>query len=553
MAYIKMPATLLLGAAAVAMAAAPQPPPMVPGVRFADADDVTYRILRTSANSTLYAVQTPQNVSYSAGAPMLVKLVGDRIEVGRAYATLLGNETISAYNHFAHHVFPQAALRVLFEAFADWLWDDFHSKRVPKAYLDELEGMRRASPPSLDGLSVDKVSIRFNVLGNLPADPQNLIAAIEQELEKGLPPWVAKLLNDVIAALDKCTWCAEMPLPHGNGLAHRKMRLPSSPRCDAFATWGSRTLGGHLYSSRNLDWKRNTGVAPYKLVTVYEVDGVASRYATFGFAVGLGALAGMSSAGLSVAEMNLDNSLTTFDGPPFPLRLRMVLEQATDLASAKAVWTATNNTDSMNYMIASAKENAAFAIEAIGGHFSAAPPHTAFSGFFTADDPVERAATCSVSPKGAGGTCGDGFPQVPASGGVKRIGKPLPEAVWRTNHAVHPTVMAHQEPLFNDTTFRYELLHGLFTGLEAAQTPIDEHVAVRMAATLGIKGPNFLSCDPAQFTDDYASNTMSIVYAPGSGFAYAAWEDATPEGTAWRPAACNTYVRIDLERFWAKQ
>ena len=33
--------------------------------------------------------------------------------------------------------------------------------------------------------------------------------------------------------------------------------------------------------------------------------------------------------------MNLDNALTTFDGPPFPLRLRMILERATSLSTAK--------------------------------------------------------------------------------------------------------------------------------------------------------------------------------------------------------------------------
>ena len=42
----------------------------------------------------------------------------------------------------------------------------------------------------------------------------------------------------------------------------------------------------------------------------------------------------MSASGISVSEMNLDNSRTTFDGPPFPLRLRMVLERASSLRAA---------------------------------------------------------------------------------------------------------------------------------------------------------------------------------------------------------------------------
>ena len=30
--------------------------------------------------------------------------------------------------------------------------------------------------------------------------------------------------------------------------------------CSFFATWGSRTKGGKLYTMRNLDWNANTGI-----------------------------------------------------------------------------------------------------------------------------------------------------------------------------------------------------------------------------------------------------------------------------------------------------
>ena len=37
---------------------------------------------------------------------------------------------------------------------------------------------------------------------------------------------------------------------------------------------------------------------------------------------------------------------------------------------------------------------------------------------------------------------------------------------------------------------------------------------------------------------------MSIVYDPSRTTAYVAWEDGT--GKAWRPAACNIYVKLDF-------
>ena len=79
-------------------------------------------------------------------------------------------------------------------------------------------------------------------------------------------------------------------------------------------------------------------------------------------------------------------------------------------------------------------------------------------------------------------------------GVVKHIGMPLREAVFRTNHALSPLVMRHQEPLFNNTAYRYELLHDLIAGVAAAGDLIDEVAAVRIAATLGIKGDDMRRC-----------------------------------------------------------
>ncbi len=98
--------------------------------------------------------------------------------------------------------------------------------------------------------------------------------------------------------------------------------------------------------------------------------------------------------------MNLDNSVVTFSGVPFPLRFRMVLEQglqkkicfmisshslfiASDLASAMRVWNSTNNTNSFNFLIGSASDEKAFALETIRG----------FTQQYADNSPVEAAAT----------------------------------------------------------------------------------------------------------------------------------------------------------------
>ena len=130
---------------------------------------------------------------------------------------------------------------------------------------------------------------------------------------------------------------------------------------------------------------------------------------------------------------------------------------------------------------------------------------------------------------------------------------PLQDAVWRTNHAMHPAITPTQEPLFNDTTFRYQLLHDLFENFHATNQTIRDVDAVNVAATLGIKGPNFLSCDPKQFAK--GDNVLSVVYMPSEkrgvpATAWAAWEDSLGPDQ-WRPAACNAYIGFKLNQWWS--
>ena len=109
------------------------------------------------------------------------------------------------------------------------------------------------------------------------------------------------------------------------------------PLSSMFAVWGNRTQDSALFSARNLDWNKDTGINKNKLVTVTVPDDGGNPSVQFGF-VGLwGALTGMSSKGLTVHEANLEEDEITFEGFPWVLRLRYIMEYASDISEAKYV------------------------------------------------------------------------------------------------------------------------------------------------------------------------------------------------------------------------
>jgi len=243
----------------------------------------------------------------------------------------------------------------------------------------------------------------------------------------------------------------------------------------------------------------------------------------------------MSSSGITVSEMNLDNSRVTFDGTPFPLRLRAVLEGATDLGTALGVWRETNNTNSFNFLIGSAADalqgrDGAYGLETIRGYTSV----------YGANSARERDSVYYCAPQGSKGDC-----KWTNQTGFVNLGRPMVDAVWRSNHAMDPVIMETQESLFNDTVFRYNLMADLFNDLHG--TPIDDELAAGIVATLGIKGPDFFSCNQ-DFHE--GSVIMSVMYAPGprpqqpSGYLYVAWEGG--QGKTWTPASCMPFIRIDF-------
>lgn len=128
------------------------------------------------------------------------------------------------------------------------------------------------------------------------------------------------------------------------------------------------------------------------------------------------------------------------------------------------------------------------------------------------------------------------------------IGKPLSEAVWRSNHALHPTVMSTQENLWNDTIWRYMELHNLVKEKSEDGKKITTKDVVYIASVLGIKGPNYMTCNQ---NFDEGNNILSVVYDPSKHVLIASWEDGMTN-EEWRPAACNSYIFFDLNRVFAR-
>lgn len=72
-------------------------------------------------------------------------------------------------------------------------------------------------------------------------------------------------------------------------------------KCSFFAVWGSRTLNGQLYSSRNLDWTSDSGINKNKLITIFNITNTIP-HATLGFPGLIGAITGISAKGITSHE-----------------------------------------------------------------------------------------------------------------------------------------------------------------------------------------------------------------------------------------------------------
>ena len=456
--------------------------------------DSSLTLLQTGPHgSELYEVVGESNYNDNI---QLINLKADTsYNQGYDYATLLGSAALDNWDNVLKALlgdFYNAATVHIVEKHLDKQWENFMSKDVPSSYIDELDGMSDASKKMRLRGDVGKRASRVIVVANFPSDLDDLKYIYKDERED---PQSSQMETKVWEAINK-KW--------------------SSFHCSNYGAWGSRTVDGRLFTARNLDWLSDLGIQKYKLVTVHHPPSGYSHI-TIGWVGVWGAIAGMSQEGLTVHEANLESDDITFQGFPWMLRLREVMAKARTLDEAMKLWNSTQNTVGFNHGIGSVEDGTAILLETMMHN----------TAVFADNDPREAEYIY------------DG----------ENIGRPRKDAIFRTNHGYDPYSISHFQ--WNGTgamrysVERYFLFADTFDYYENAQTKIDVPQAINITALVGDKGEECMTtCEPPY---PNGANVLSVTYDPSKLDVYIAWENGHRSDDSWSPAACNTYMRINLK------
>ena len=235
------------------------------------------------------------------------------------------------------------------------------STELPSIYKTELEGL--ADGAAAQGCKdCGNYVIRAIVLANAPGDLQDFLYILLREFGNN------SSLEINLEGLKQTKKAQEM-------------------HCSMFAAWGSRTEGAELFSARNLDWSKDTGVNKNKLVMVVVPDDGSNPSVTLGFVGLYGTLAGMSAKGITVHEANLEENVISFTGFPWTLRLRYIMEFADNLQGAQRLWEFTTNTVGFNHMIASGGDAQTYAGGKITDVALALETMYGYTAYFADNDP----------------------------------------------------------------------------------------------------------------------------------------------------------------------
>lgn len=489
--------------------------PGTPG--FQIIENVQFKQTGSSGQSAVYRLYPP--AGYTGGSyeqpPYFVRLQGSRNQMGRDYATLVGADTIAAYDAVLQKANVSLADRELLEGFGSDQWHNWLSVQTPAQYLEELAGVKQVSN------RVYTILTCVIVLANLPSDlPEDLVPIMADEAAN--PSYGQQVHGGKPASF--AFWSSLSPAQR-----QRLVQLLAQLKgfsCSMFGVWGSRTEEGQLFSCRNLDYGPNMGVNNWKSVTMWVPDDGAIPHVAYGFLPVYGVLSGNSARGLTVHEANLEEKSETFRGFPWIIRLRYIMENAADLATAQQLWSATNNTVGYNHMIASAADVAS------GNPTPAVVYETSafYSAPFYANSEVEATAL--------------------HNGQI--YGFPLPEALWRTNHPYDAQLSAGYL-WWNYTAYRwsqqrYMFAHDGFVYYENANIPIGALQAINITSIIADKGRSYpYKCTYPDATLN-GENILSVTHQPFLNTTYVAWDNG--QDTTWSPACCNFYMQLDFTSWW---
>eukprot|EP00049_Salpingoeca_infusionum_P017699 m.354045 g.354045 ORF g.354045 m.354045 type:complete len:509 (+) comp16908_c0_seq1:44-1570(+) len=458
--------------------------------------------------ATMYAVTAD---GYDEPFYIVNVTAADHFVAGQALGYLSANQSVENFHALLNSLLPDKDAQVILEAFVDIQLAGYLLPSLPQKYQDEIAGVQSganmAGIPEAYQCIIRGLALGSIAVGDLEADIKYLV---EGELE-GETPNVA--LRQAIQNM------MQRGMTVGGIARHiASSRITTLGKtCSMFGTWGSRTEKGRLYTGRNLDWAADTGLSNNKVVMVYHI-GDSIPHAAVGFAGLIGAITGISAKGVTVHEAGDDSKNVTLTGFAWMLRLRELMATATTLHDAQVFWNSTGNTMGMNHGIGSAADNRFMALET----------NAVFTAMFMDNDPREANRVV------------DG----------KRVGFPLQEAVWRTNHGYDPQFLstAVSPKPGRDTLTRYMLLHDAFVDYANSSTLISDMQAVNLTAIVGDKGSEtFLSCDNAS----KGENIISATFVPsvnGDSIMYLAFENGHSDKHV--PACCNNYVKFNMGEYF---
>jgi hypothetical protein len=399
------------------------------------------KLLKTGLKgSKLYQIDSDNSIYDNP--PYLLNLAAglSSFDQGFDNGYLLGDSYIENYDSLMKALLGDSwwepVAQALLGKFLDYQWNNYLSKQLPQEYLDEIsgitEGGRAAEKEGMKttkGRDIGKIAGWGIVLANFPSDLPNLKFIIEDEVEN--PPTSASS-DPAAPTKEEIAQLTSLLSPRWKGLS-----------CSMFGVWGSRTENGKLFTGRNLDWFKDTGIATYKLITIHRpVSGFA--HATFGFAGIWGALTGISSQGLTVHEANLESNDITFRGFPWVTRLRYAMSYASTIDEAMTLWNKTQNTVGYNHGFGSAKDGQAVVLETMKGN----------TALFYANDPREQDLVVFD----------------------EQIGLAREEAIFRTNHGYDSYTIQHYmwntSVWYNNSILRYTIFPEMFDNFQTTKVSI---------------------------------------------------------------------------------
>lgn len=481
-----------------------QPVPNTPG--FEVLQNPNYTLVSQSGQSALYRLSVG---SAYDDQPYFVRLQGSRFQMGKDFATLAGQDVLSAVSFVLKKHGVTRADEILVKKFAiqQWAW---LAVATPSQYLEELSGIQSQSQ------EVWEAVVSVLVLANLPSDlPEDLLPILKDEQE-----------NPDYLPSNASSSSSSSPLTEYEQA--RLLKLLSSLRglsCSMFAVWGSRTVDKNLFTCRNLDYGPDSGVNGWKSITMWVPDDGSIAHVAYGFLPLYGVLSGNSAAGITVHEANLEEANETFRGFPWVIRLRYILENARTLAEANVLWMETNNTVGYNHMVASLTD------AQLGGLTAAVVYETSafYSSPFYANDPVEADARHNG----------------------EQYGFPLPEALWRTNHPydafLSDNYLWWTFGAYRWSQQRYMFIYETILNYEQQGTPIGPIEALNITSIVADKGqqsPYLCSSDSTL----HGENILSVMHQPLANVSYVAWDNGA--SSTWTPACCNTYVLFNHGAWW---